>query len=37
MVRIHDPWPPNREEVCGITLGDYVRQSPQAFRYIIHR
>lgn len=37
MVRIHDPWPPNRGEVYGIILGDYVRQSPQAFRYIIHR
>ncbi len=37
MLLIYDPWPVNRGEVYGIILGDYMRHSPMAFRYIIHQ
>jgi hypothetical protein len=37
MLLIYDPWPPNVGEVYGIMIGDYMRQAPFAFRYILHR
>lgn len=37
MLLIYDPWPVNAGEVYGILFGDYMRQFPQAFRYILHR
>jgi hypothetical protein len=37
MLLIYDPWPVNAGEVYGIILGDYLRNWPRAFRYIIHR
>ena len=37
MLLIYDPWPPNVGEIYGIILGDYMRQNPLAFRYILYR
>lgn len=37
MLLIYDPWPPSRGEIYGVILGDYSRQYPMAFRYILHR
>lgn len=37
MLLVYDPWPVSVGEVYGVLLGDYVRSSPQAFRYMLHR
>ncbi len=37
MLLIYDPWPVGNGETYGIILGDYLRDYPLAFRYIIHR
>lgn len=37
MLLVYDPWPVNKGEAYGILLGDYTRQNPTAFRYILHR